>query len=213
MQRGNGRLWVAGGASAILAVLSYILAITLPWPQTQAGVVSALALACAWPVLAIFYAYALYDFVAFGRQSTANRLAFVFAVAGLATLLSMIVVQLAVGAGVAEVSRGLDAPAADALRRGLRLIDHGLDVAWDFLIGVALVLSGIAIWRRAGLGPGWGTLSIALGAALVVLNAITFPWPPGDSGLVDIGPAIGVFDIALGGRLIWLGRRELRARQ
>ena len=36
-----------------------------------------------------------------------------------------------------------------------------------------------------------------LGIALIVLNAATFPWPPADRGLFDIGPFIGLFVIAL----------------
>lgn len=207
MKHPNGRLWLAGGIAGMSSVACYILAIALPWPQTQAGSLAVLVLASTWPVLSIGYVYALYDYVAAERQGHANRLAFVFAVAAFTTLLAMIVVQLAVRAGVTEAAAGLDAATADALRRGLRLVDHGLDVAWDILIGVALLLSGIAIFRRAGLGRVWGLASAVLGIALIALNAATFPWPPGDAGLVDIGPLIGVFVMALGGRLAWLGRR------
>ena len=207
MKHPNGRLWLAGGIAGVLSVACYILAIALPWPQTQAGGLAVLVLASIWPVLSICYVYALYDYVAAESQGHANRLAFVFAVAAFTTLLAMIVVQLAVRAGLAEATAGLDAVTADALRRGLRLVDHGLDVAWDILVGVALLLSGIAISRRAGLGRSWGLVSAVLGVALIALNAATFPWPPGDSGLVDIGPLIGLFVMALGGRLAWLGRR------
>lgn len=87
------------------------------------------------------------------------------------------------------------------------MVDHGLDVAWDFLIGMALVFSGAALRRRRGLGLGWAIPSIALGIALIGLNAATFPWPPADQGLFDIGPFIGLFVFALAGRLAWLGRR------
>jgi len=153
------------------------------------------------------YSYGLHAFVAAERESAANRLAFVFAVVAFATVLGMIVVQLAVGAGIAEITKGLDEPAATALRRGLRLIDLGLDVAWDMLIGTALILWGVAMRRRTGLGPGWALPSVVMGVALIALNAATFPWPPGDRGLIDIGPFIGVFMLALAIRLAILGRR------
>jgi hypothetical protein len=48
------------------------------------------------------------------------------------------------------------------------------------LIGTALVFSGFAIRRRSGLGLGWAIPSMALGIALIGLNAATFPWPPGE---------------------------------
>ena len=75
---------------------------------------------------------------------------FVFAVAAFTTVLAMIVVQLAIGASSGEITAGLDEPTAKALKRGLRMIDLGLDVAWDMLVGTALVLSGLAMRRRRG---------------------------------------------------------------
>jgi hypothetical protein len=191
----------------MVGVACYILAIALPWPETQLGTSTALVVVSAWPILSIVYSYGLYSFVAAESESTANRLAFVFAVTAFTTVLGMIVVQLAVGAGIGEISQGLDERTTKALRRGLRMIDLGLDVAWDMLIGAALIFSGAAIRRRSGLGLAWAIPSVVLGMALIVLNAATFPWPPGDRGLVDIGPFIGLFVMVLAARLMILGTR------
>jgi hypothetical protein len=206
----NRDLWIRSGICGALGMACYILAIAVPWPETQVGTVGGLILASAWPILSIVYSYGLYSFVAAEREGTANRLAFVFAVIAFTTVLGMLVVQLAVGAGIGEITRGLDEPTAKALRRGLRMVDLGLDVAWDILVGTALIFSGAAMRRRSGLGPGWAIPSVALGAALIVLNAATFPWPPGDRGLIDIGPFIGAFVMALAARLAILGRRAGR---
>ncbi len=54
--------------------------------------------------------------------------------------MAMLVVQLAVGSGIGEFTRGLDAETGRALRQGLRLVDLGLDVAWDLLMSTGLVL-------------------------------------------------------------------------
>jgi hypothetical protein len=198
---------MGSGLAGIVGVACYILAITLPWPETQLGTSSGLIVVSAWPILSVVYCYGLYSFVAAERDGAANRLSFVFGVAAFTTVLGMIVAQLAVGAGIGEITQGLDEPTAKALRRGLRLIDLGLDVAWDMLIGTALIFSGLALRRRSGLGPGWAIPSVILGAALILLNAATFPWPPGDRGLIDIGPFIGAFVMALAARLAILGKR------
>ena len=190
------------------AVACYLVAVGVPWPETQLGTSASLIVVCAWPVLSIVYSYGLYSFIAAERESAANRLGFVFAVVAFAMVLGMIVVQLAVGTGIGEITQGLDEPTAKALRRGLRMIDLGLDVAWDVLIGTALILSGAAMRGRSGLGPGWALPSAAMGAALIVLNAATFPWPPANRGLFDIGPFIAVFMLALAVRLTILGRRR-----
>lgn len=203
----NRDLWVRSGIAGVVGVVSYILVTMLPWPETRLATTSALILASAWPILSIVYSYGLYSFVAAERESTANRLGLVFAIAGFTTVLAMIIVQSAVGAGIAEMTKDLDGPTAKALHRGLRLIDLGLDVAWDMLIGTALVFSGAAIGRRTGLGFGWGIPSVVLGIALIGLNLATFPWPPASRGLFDIGPFVGLFVIALATRLALLGRR------
>ncbi len=205
----NARLWLGGGIAGTVSICCYLAAITVPFGDTQAGTSIGLLVASGFPILGIVYGYALQSFVAVERDGVANRLGFVFIVAAFATLLGMLLVQLAVESRIAEITAGLDAPVARAVRRAVRMVDLGLDVAWDLLGGVALVCWGLAMRRRSRLGPGWGIPLVVLGAGLIVLNAATFPTPPGDGGLIDLGPFAGAFMLALAVRLAWLGRHEL----
>jgi hypothetical protein len=204
------RLWIGSGIAGALGVACYILAIAVPWPESQWGTSAALVAVSAWPLLSIVYSYGLCSYIGQERQSAANRLGLLFAVAAFTTVLAMIVVQLAVGAGITEITKGLDAETARAIRRGLRMVDLGLDVAWDMLIGTALICLGLAMRKRTGLGNGWGIPATGFGIALIGLNAATFPWPPADRGLFDIGPFIALFMMALAVRLAVLGRRSPR---
>jgi len=194
------------GLAGIVSVGCYFLAVLIPWPENQVGTSTGLLVISGFPILGIVFSYGIHSAVAAEQESTANRLGFVFAVAAFAMLLGMIIAQLAVGAGIGEIAKGLDEATARALRRGLRLIDLGLDVAWDFLIGTAMIFWGVALRGRSGFGPGWGVPLVVLGLALILLNASTFPWPPGSHGLFDIGPWIALFFVGMGGRLIMLGR-------
>lgn len=199
--------WWRAGLAGVAGVLCYVAAVAVPWPGTQLGTAAALLAVSAWPLLSIAFSHGLRGYVAAERDGVANQLAFVFAALAFATVLAMIIVQQAVGAGAAEMTRGVDEATATAIRRGLRLVDFGLDVAWDLLIGTALVLWGVAMARRSGLGPGWGVPCVVFGVSLVGLNLATFPWPPDTRGLFDIGPFIAVYLLALAARLAWLGRR------
>lgn len=199
-------MWVKGGLAGIVCVACYFLAVFIPWPENQFGTSASLLVISGFPILGIVFSYGLRSSIAAEKESAANRLGFVFAIAAFAMLLGMIFAQLAVGAGIGEIAKDLDDTAAKALRRGLRLIDLGLDVAWDFLIGTAMIFWGLALRGRRGFGPWWGVPLAVLGIALILLNAWTFPWPPGDHGLFDIGPFIGLFFAGIGGRLIMLGR-------
>ncbi len=197
------------GLAGITGVLCYLLAILISWPETQAGTSAGLLVVSAFPILGIVFSYGIYTALAVESESAANRLGFVFAAAAFATVLGMVIVQLAVVAGIGEMTRGLDPSIAKALRRGLRLVDLGLDVAWDFLMGTAMIFWGAAMRRRSAFGPWWGIPLLVLGVAIILLNAMTFPWPPGDHGLVDIGPFIALFFIGMAARLIFLGRQRL----
>ncbi len=194
------------GLAGIVGVGCYFLAALITWPENQVGTSIGLILISAFPILGIVFSYGIHSAVAAEKEGTANRLGFVFAVAAFTMLLGMIIAQLAVGAGIGEMAKGLDDTGAKALRRGLRLIDLGLDVAWDFLIGTAMIFWGVALRGRSGFGPAWGVPMAVLGIVLILLNVSTFPWPPGSHGLFDIGPWIALFFVGLGGRLIMLGR-------
>jgi len=197
---------VKSGLAGIVGVGCYFLAALITWPENQVGTSIGLILISAFPILGIVFSYGIHSAVAAEKEGTANRLGFVFAVAAFTMLLGMIIAQLAVGAGIGEMAKGLDDTGAKALRRGLRLIDLGLDVAWDFLIGTAMIFWGVALRGRSGFGPAWGVPMAVLGIVLILLNVSTFPWPPGSHGLFDIGPWIALFFVGLGGRLIMLGR-------
>ncbi len=204
----NPRLWFYGGIAGTASICCYIAAITVNWPETQAGVSVSLVVVSLFPILGIMASYALYSLVAAERESAANTFGLIFFIAAFTTLLAMLIVQLAVTSSIGEIARELDAQTARALRRGLRTIDLGLDVAWDLLGGVALIFWGLALRKRSGFGPGWGIPAALFGIALIILNVATFPMPPANSGLFDIGPVIGVFMLALFVRLALLGKRS-----
>jgi hypothetical protein len=41
-----------------------------------------------------------------------------------------------------------------------------------------------------------GIAGLVLAAAVLALNLLTFPTPPAEAGLVDVGPAIGLWYLA-----------------
>ena len=207
----NARLWLFGGIAGILGIGCYLSAILIPWPETQLGLSVSVTIVSGFPILGIVASYALCDCLAAPRQTAANRIALGFAISGFATLLAMLLVQVAVTSAMPELTRGLDAAAAKALTRAMRMVDLGLDVAWDLLYSTAMIFWGFALRTRRGFGPGWAFPSMALGALLIVLNVATFPWPPGDHGSVDLGPVAALFILALNIRLTYLGWRALRS--
>ena len=89
----------------------------------------------------------------------------------------MILVQLAAG------DRGEDASA--------QAVWLGLDVAWDIYIGVGTLLFAAAAYTHEWFGRIIGIFGIVIAVLLLFLNLWTFPAPPANAGLFDVGPLVG----------------------
>ena len=200
LQKSN--IFIIGGVCGIIGTIFYVLAGFLSLNQIILYV-----LAMAWPILSIIFVYSIYKYVALEHQTTANQLSFIFATLGFTVVTCMISVQLAVRWGIDDFVQ--NSPENEELliliRQSARLIDHGLDVAWDLLIGTSLIFLFAAIKGHYQFRLFWAIPPLILGLALIVLNVLTFPWPPNSVGSVDVGPLIGLYIIAISIRLCWLG--------
>lgn len=210
LDNGYRRLFIIGGACGIVSVLLYLIAVSLSLPDSpsQAQISFAFLLGTGWPVVGMIYSYALYRLIALERQGLANRFAFLLSIIGLATVTAMISVQLAVQFGIHEYRQLVGAPPQadwDSIPASLRLIDLGLDLAWDVFMGWSMIITAIPMYRHSRLGPLWAIPSLILGLLLVALNAATFPWPPASRGLFDVGPAVGLYMLLLGALLLVYG--------
>ena len=106
-----------------------------------------------------------------------------------ALLFAMVMVQLSVHALVPQPDDGIKA------------VWLGLDVAWDFYIGTGTILFGLSMFGRRGLGARLGVPGLLIGSLLLIFNVATFPTPPANAGLVDLGPLLGLWYLVVYGRL------------
>ncbi len=193
------RAWaVTAGVAGIAGVLSYLPLAALPTsPPLSALLASLFGLGLMLASIALHLGV---------TRASAPRLSLLAALANAAAvveLMAMVLVQLAVKAAVPHPGRAFI---------GIWL---GLDVAWDVFIGSGTVLFGIALWRHPRFHPLLGLGGVALGALLLVLNIATFPTPPAEAGLVDVGPFVALWYVVL---CVWVlvaaramarpGRRE-----
>jgi xanthosine utilization system XapX-like protein len=107
----------------------------------------------------------------------------------------MLLVQVAVRSG----GRG----SVDAfLRTKFRRVDLGLDVAWDAYICLGTFLFSWNMLRHPRFGRIFGGLVLLLSAGLAVLNLAAFPAPPAYAGLIDLGPFVGLWYVAVSIQLL-----------
>lgn len=201
----NPRFFVLGGISGIVGTLCYVLAGTVEMNPTVSY-----AVAMAWPLLSIVFVFSLNRFLGLDRPSAANDLACILACLAFTLVAAMLSIQLAVKMGIEEylaAAAQADQEPLKVIRRSIRLVDLGIDVAWDIFMGIALLFLATVLNRHRSFGRWWALPLALLSTVVIVLNVLTFPWPPDTRNLFDIGPLIGVFIIALSARLFFLGRR------
>ena len=94
------------------------------------------------------------------------------------------------------------------VKQSIRLVDMGMDVAWEIFIGTYLILFGLSTQKVPSL-KWWGIVFGFFGLGLVILNVITFPEPPVESNLFDLGPFVGLGLLCLS---IWMLIKGLKLR-
>ena len=131
------------------------------------------------PLLAIA-SWDLRQFLDLNRpRLTADLGAMFNALAGV-LLTAMLLVQLAIGI------RTADQPTREA-----EAVWLGLDVAWDVYIGLGTLFFALNALTHPRLGRVVGSLGILIALGLLAFNLVTFPTPPANAGLIDLGPLIG----------------------
>jgi hypothetical protein len=85
-------------------------------------------------------------------------------------------------------------------------IQLGLDVAWDLFLALGTVLLARNMWRHPRFGRVLAVSGGVIAVALAVVNLAVFPEPPGQAGLVDLGPVIGLWYLIVTVRLAGSGR-------
>jgi hypothetical protein len=180
------RQWARLGAGAGLAAMAVYTSFFL-LPQHTPNWLAAAVVALFGPLLSAG-SLGLYHVMAHHRRTVSVQLAAVANVVAGGLVTGMLLVQTAVGTQAEAVKQH-----AAAVWPAFRRVDFGLDVAWDIYIGLGTILFAANAYRHPVYGRIVGAAGMLVGAALLILNCASFPNPPGDSGLIDVGPLVGLW--------------------
>jgi len=160
------------------ACLAYPLAVFAHLPKLA----TVTLVACFGPALGLA-CYGLRRLLDWERPTIYSSLGLMLNALGGALFSVMAFVQLAVGYSAN----------GDKVSSQLVAIWLGLDVAWDAYIGIGTVCFAVAMLRHPRFGAIFTVFGVGIGAGLLVLHLYTFPIPPQNAGLVDLGPALGLW--------------------
>ncbi len=197
------RTWIRVGAFAgLLATIVYPV-LLLPWsPPLQIVVVLALSFGLLFSTAAL----GGYHFVALNRKTVTLQLGTAFNVIAGTIVNLMLVIQLTVGEYMRRyLGEASEATSEETLRwiwRGVDKVQLGLDVAWDVYVSVGTFLIALNMVTHPRFGKTFGYSGALIAASLLVLNLWTFPSPPAEAGLVDLGPLMGLWGLAVSIQII-----------
>lgn len=189
---------VAGGICGLLSVASYLVIAFLDLPDSLTFL-----LAMLFPIFGIIFIYSLKEYIAAVNNSHINALSFTFGSLGFTLCAILLSAQLAVQIGIDVKTAGADAAMLKTIKESVRMVDMGIDVAWDMFISTYMLLFLFATVKVPPL-KWWGIVSGVLGLLLMVFNVISFPVPPADAGMIDMGPFVALFWLMLSGRALGL---------
>lgn len=167
-----------GILAGFISCLTYPLAAFVPLPLRATAAVAA----CFGPALAVA-SFGLKGLLDLEKPMLSSALGLLLNALGAALFSAMALVQVAVGSLVKD----------EKVLIPLNGIWLGLDKAWDAYIGLGTICFAIAMLRHPRFGRVFAFSGLAIAAGLLVLNFYTFPAPPASAGLIDPGPAIGLW--------------------
>ena len=167
-----------GIVAGFFACLAYPLAAFAPLPKPATTTL----VACFGPALGVA-SYGLRRLLDWEAPSLSSTLGLMLNALAGALFSAMGLVQLAV----------LYSAGGDKVSTQFVAIWLGLDVAWDAYVGFGTICFALAMLRHPRFGRIFTISGIAIAAGLLGLHLYTFPTPPQNAGLVDLGPALGLW--------------------
>jgi hypothetical protein len=81
--------------------------------------------------------------------------------------------------------------------QGVNTVQATMDVAFDIFYCLAVILFSSLMIRHEAFGRVIGSFGLLAAGGLLLLNLLTFPLPPANAGLYDLGPLTGIWWVAV----------------
>lgn len=181
--------WIRyGGYSGVIFAILFMCAALLPLPDRVVTVAALI-----FPFFLLVAHVGLYQFLTRREPSFTNQLAVICGICAPVLISAMLTVQMSMVWYMKKYYHPLEQAAKDAQINIWRAVDSvqlGLDVAWDMFILPTVILFSLGIMKHPAFGKWFGGIGLVLGVVGLVLNIATFPIPPINTGLPDVGPFV-----------------------
>lgn len=181
--------WIKFGAwSGLIFAVLFMSTALLPLPDRLTTV-----LALVMPLFLLVGHVGLYHFLSRHRSAFTTQLAAILGICAPVLVSAMLTVQMSMASYMERFYTPLDeAMKASQINiwRAVDSVQLGLDVAWDMFILPTIILFSLGLMKHPAFGRVFGGIGLVLGVAGLILNIWTFPTPPINVGLPDVGPFV-----------------------
>lgn len=183
------RNWIKTGiVCGLLVSVIYPTIILVPLPN----LIQVILVMAFGPLLGIS-SVGLYYFITLHKKSVSASIAVIANIIAGVLVTSMLLVQMAIRFSKPETIVSSN----EWVWKSINGIQLGLDVAWDVYIFLGTFLFAMSIFNHPKFGKIFSITGIMISIALITLNAMSFPVPPADSGLFDMGPVVGLWYLVI----------------
>jgi len=189
--------WIRVGIiTGFLTTIIYPLLIFVSLPKLLT-----IFLACFVGPLLSVASFGLYKFIKLHRETVTLQIATVSNIIASTIFNLMLIVQLArrigMGGYLDSVNNAAITEMLQWISKGVLTVQAGLDVSWDVYIAIGTFFFGLNMLTHPRFGKIFGGTGILLALLLLVFNLYTFPTAPMDAGLIDFGPFVGLWYLAV----------------
>ncbi len=179
--------WIRNGSlMGLTAALIYYFMVLPPVPDRLSEF-----LALIFPGLLLCGHVALFHWFQRKGPSALNQAALIFGIGAPVLFSAMVCAQMSMVDYMQRYYHTLDEAGRAAqinIWRATDSIQLGIDVAWDMFILPTIIMFAILAFRHLPFGKLLGSAGVVIGLGGLAFNIWTFPTPPIDVGLPDVGP-------------------------
>jgi hypothetical protein len=135
----------------------------------------------------------LYYFITIHKKTITAKIALFSNIIAGTLVIQMFLVQLAIKSSRPTIIE----ESGKWIWSSMNHIHYGLDVAWDVYIFLGTLLFAITAFKHPKLGKIFSVTGIAVALLMIIVNISIFPAPPESSGVIDFGPFIGLWYLAV----------------
>ncbi len=180
-------------------ICGLVVSVIYPLLQFISNLFLAVILVVLMGLLLSLSSVGLYYFFTLYKKTITTQIALFSNIIAGAFLIQMFLVQLAIKSSKPDLINN----SSEWIWNSINHIHYGLDVVWDVFIFLGTLLFAINAYHHPKLGRIFSITGIVISILMIISNIYTFPISPASAGLIDIGPFIGLWYLAVTIKIIF----------